>query len=64
MRAVTWCFDFYDWTLQFADPRVAHWPLISSPLPTILIVLLYYVAVYTGPKFMKNRWVTMANYWL
>nr|CAB3242222.1 polyunsaturated fatty acid elongase [Phallusia mammillata] len=47
---------FYEWTLEFADPRVADWPLIYSPFPTIAIVALYFLVIfYIGPKFMKNR---------
>nr|NP_001029014.1 polyunsaturated fatty acid elongase [Ciona intestinalis]AAV67802.1 polyunsaturated fatty acid elongase [Ciona intestinalis] len=47
---------FYEWTLTFADPRVAKWPLIENPLPTIAIVLLYLAFVlYIGPRFMRKR---------
>uniref|UniRef100_H2YG74 Elongation of very long chain fatty acids protein n=1 Tax=Ciona savignyi TaxID=51511 RepID=H2YG74_CIOSA len=47
---------FYDWTLTLADKRVAKWPLIESPLPTIAIVVCYLAfVVYIGPKFMRKR---------
>lgn len=47
---------FYEWTLEFADPRVADWPLIYSPFPTIAVVALYFLVIfYIGPKLMKNR---------
>jgi len=39
-----------------SDPRVSDWPLMDSPVPTILIVLLYlYVVVIFGPRMMANR---------
>ncbi|KAG5674841.1 hypothetical protein PVAND_004786 [Polypedilum vanderplanki] len=39
-----------------SDPRVANWPLMSSPLPTIIICLSYvYIVKVLGPKMMENR---------
>ena len=38
-----------------ADPRVADWFMMQSPIPTIILVILYLVIVYIGPKLMKNR---------
>lgn len=39
-----------------SDPRVNDWPLMDSPVPTILIVLLYlYLVVIFGPRMMVNR---------
>lgn len=39
-----------------SDPRVSDWPLMDSPVPTILIVLLYlYGVVVFGPRMMINR---------
>lgn len=39
-----------------SDPRVSDWPLMDSPIPTILIVLLYlYGVVIFGPRMMVNR---------
>lgn len=39
-----------------SDPRVSDWPLMDSPIPTILIVLLYiYGVVIFGPRMMANR---------
>ena len=50
--------DFYDGALKYADPRVMHWPLISSPLPTIAIVAFYFMfVILIGPKLMANRCV-------
>ncbi|XP_076642510.1 very long chain fatty acid elongase AAEL008004 [Halictus rubicundus] len=39
-----------------SDPRVGDWPLMDSPIPTILIVLLYlYGVTIFGPRVMANR---------
>ncbi|XP_031826836.1 very long chain fatty acid elongase AAEL008004 [Nomia melanderi] len=39
-----------------SDQRVKDWPLLSSPFPTLAIVLsyVYFVKVW-GPKWMENR---------
>ena len=40
----------------FADPRVANWPLMQSPWPTVGICLSYvYLVKYLGPALMKDR---------
>ncbi|XP_031826846.1 very long chain fatty acid elongase AAEL008004 [Nomia melanderi] len=39
-----------------SDPRVGDWPLMDSPIPTVLIVLLYlYGVTIFGPRVMANR---------
>lgn len=39
-----------------SDPRVSDWPLMDSPIPTFLIVLLYlYGVTILGPRVMANR---------
>lgn len=39
-----------------SDPRVSDWPLMDSPIPTFLIVLLYlYGVTIFGPRVMVNR---------
>ena len=39
-----------------ADPRVSEWSLMSSPLPTVIICLVYLIIVrFIGPVFMRNR---------
>ncbi|XP_015585257.1 elongation of very long chain fatty acids protein 1 [Cephus cinctus] len=41
---------------EISDPRVADWPLMASPFPVILVLLLYLIFVlHVGPNFMKNR---------
>ena len=48
--------DFYQWSLTVADPRVANWPLMPSPIPTIVIVAVYMLFIIViGPKLMSNR---------
>lgn len=37
------------------DPRVADWMWMQSPLPTILILILYWSFVYFGPRYMEKR---------
>lgn len=37
------------------DTRVADWPLMSSPLGTILLDIAYLIVVIGGLRFMKNR---------
>nr|CAD7443771.1 unnamed protein product [Timema bartmani] len=37
-------------------PRTSHWPLMSSPFPTLAICLSYvYLTKVAGPKLMENR---------
>lgn len=39
-----------------SDPRVNGWPMMSSPLPTLIICVLYaYFSKTVGPKLMENR---------
>ncbi|GBN44447.1 Elongation of very long chain fatty acids protein AAEL008004 [Araneus ventricosus] len=48
--------QFYNHTFENADPRVADWPMMHSPFPTLVICLSYvYVVKYLGPSLMKNR---------
>ncbi|XP_030768348.1 elongation of very long chain fatty acids protein AAEL008004-like [Sitophilus oryzae] len=49
--------DVYQNTLEkMGDPRTSKWPLIESPIPTLLMVLTYlYVILWMGPRMMANR---------
>jgi hypothetical protein len=39
-----------------SDPRVSDWPLMDSPIPTVVIVLVYlYSVTLLGPRLMANR---------
>lgn len=38
------------------DPRVNHWMMMSSPLPTMVICLSYaYFSKVLGPRIMENK---------
>ena len=39
----------------FTDHRTRGWPLVDSPMPTILYTFLYLIIVWAGPRLMKNR---------
>ncbi|XP_019870255.1 elongation of very long chain fatty acids protein AAEL008004 [Aethina tumida] len=50
-------FVLYNYLFQeLADPRAESLPLLKTPFPTILILILYQKFSYDwGPKFMANR---------
>ncbi|XP_076440354.1 very long chain fatty acid elongase 7-like isoform X2 [Babylonia areolata] len=41
--------------MENADPRVAGWFLMDSPLPSFVICLAYFIFVALGPSIMKDR---------
>ncbi|KAK6179707.1 hypothetical protein SNE40_012009 [Patella caerulea] len=45
----------YDELMTKADSRVEGWALMSSPWPSILICVAYFIFVRMGPTFMANR---------
>ncbi|XP_077994822.1 very long chain fatty acid elongase 4-like [Glandiceps talaboti] len=47
--------EAYDYSMTFRDKRVDDWFLMSSPLPTLAIIVLYLLIVWLGPKYMENR---------
>ena len=48
--------SWYRWLIESGDPRVQSWPLVASPVPTILICVSYVFFVkFAGPKWMENR---------
>jgi len=47
--------DYYYWLKSFADPRVEGWPLMSSPMPTLIAFFAYLVMANYGPTLMKSR---------
>lgn len=48
--------NFYEFLETKGDPRVADWPLMTSPFPTMLLCLTYaYLVKVSGPKWMENR---------
>lgn len=47
---------YYNVLEEKGDPRVKDWPMMSSPIPTILICIFYaYFVRVIGPKLMENR---------
>ena len=46
---------FYDFLMDLGDPRVAEWPLMASPLPTIAIIIVYLYLTNYGPNYMGSR---------
>lgn len=48
--------SYHDMMDNGSDPRVNSWPMMSGPLPTLVICALYaYGAKVTGPNLMRNR---------
>ncbi|XP_023018366.2 very long chain fatty acid elongase AAEL008004 [Leptinotarsa decemlineata] len=49
-------YDFSSFLTKNLDPRLADWPLMSKPLLTLAISLLYiYIVKILGPALMENR---------
>jgi len=49
-------FEQYDEVWEMRDRRADDWPLMNSPLPTMLLCISYVVVVkFVGPTVMKNR---------
>lgn len=48
--------EAYEDLWELRDMRVEGWPLMSSPLPTVLICANYVILVtVVGPRFMRDR---------
>lgn len=52
--------EMYDWYRDLmdnkSDPRVADWPMMSSPLPTLALCIFYaYFSKSIAPKIMEKR---------
>lgn len=49
--------DDYDeaWKVKMGDPRTQNWFMMTSPIPTILIVMGYLAFVHKGLRWMKKR---------
>ncbi|KAG1658195.1 Elongation of very long chain fatty acids protein 4 [Nymphon striatum] len=48
-------YKLYLLSLEYSDHRVRQWPLMSSPMPTLVLVFLYLLIVIVGPKWMTHR---------
>lgn len=52
--------DMYDWYRDLmdnkSDPRVADWPMMSSPVPTLALCIFYaYFSKSLAPRIMEKR---------
>lgn len=48
--------SYVDIVDKISDPRTTDWPLMQSPVPTILMVVSYlYVVIILGPRIMRDR---------
>ncbi|KAK9497052.1 hypothetical protein O3M35_004436 [Rhynocoris fuscipes] len=48
-------YEYYLWTLSLSDARTRGWPLVDSPVPTLVYTALYLLVVVIGPRIMKSR---------
>ncbi|KAJ8040931.1 Elongation of very long chain fatty acids protein 7 [Holothuria leucospilota] len=49
---VRWWDDIIE---TYSDPRTEDWLFMQSPVPGTLLVILYLIIVWIGPKLMANR---------
>ncbi len=47
--------SIYEMYLSMGDPRVASWPMMSSPLQTIVVLILYLITLHFVREHMANR---------
>ena len=47
--------SFSTWAYEVRDQRVDNWPLMNSPVPTLVVAAVYITLVLVGMVFMKNR---------
>ena len=45
----------YEMYLSMGDPRVASWPMMSSPLQTCIVLVLYLITLHFVREHMANR---------
>ncbi|XP_044150287.1 elongation of very long chain fatty acids protein 2 [Bufo gargarizans] len=46
---------FVDYLFGPRDPRVRGWFMLDSYLPTFSLTILYFLSIWLGTKYMKNR---------
>jgi len=52
----TWIDKYNYFMVDLRDPRVDHYPMMSSVIPTVVICILYvFICKVAGPWFMKGR---------
>ena len=54
METLTAWYEYYKWGVAQGDPRTQHWPLVASPVPTVLLCLGYLCMVFLGKRIMRN----------
>ncbi|KAK0155225.1 Elongation of very long chain fatty acids protein 4 [Merluccius polli] len=47
--------SMYQWSLENGDKRTDQWLLVYSPIPVVIIILVYLCVVWAGPRLMKHR---------
>ncbi|KAL8596025.1 hypothetical protein ACOMHN_021065 [Nucella lapillus] len=52
---ITQAVQVYDKVMKNADPRVADWFMMDSPVPSLVICLAYFIFVALGPTIMEGR---------
>ena len=57
--------EYYNELWELRDRRVEDWPLMSSILPTSVLVVLYvFLVTFWGPRFMRDRPAYDLKIWL
>lgn len=56
--------SYYAWLNSFADPRVEHWPLMSSPGTVLVLFGAYLLMANYGPTLMRHRKPMQLRYML
>ena len=52
---LTWGSSKYNSWMAMGDPRTADWPLVASPIPTLMMSATYLLLVNWLPKVLKGR---------
>ncbi|XP_021345751.1 elongation of very long chain fatty acids protein 4-like [Mizuhopecten yessoensis] len=56
MWSLTRIYHEYNWVMKDAtDPRTSGWLLMTSPWPTVSLVILYLILVIQGQRWMRDR---------
>ena len=51
----SWATAKYDSWMKMGDPRTDPWPLVASPVPTIMISMAYVMLVTWMPRVLRGR---------
>ena len=47
--------DTYEYYLSIGDKRVKSWPLMSTPVTTAIILVIYFISIKLIRVIMENR---------